>query len=84
MGELACEEGNSVDLELWERGTMAYRSAHGLVSNQATSTATNEARRVAASNATPLPGRAILVDLYIDPVCPYTWIASRWLLEVAK
>jgi hypothetical protein len=84
MGRLAYEDGNSVDLDLWEKGTTAYWSAHGLVCTPATSAETNEARRVAASRATAVPGHATPVDMYIDPVCPYTWIASRWLLEVEK
>ena len=74
------------DGRLWEKVTTAYREAAGV---PATALAGSNARTEAARVTTEARARsskrsALPVDLYVDPVCPYTWLAACWLRVVEK
>ena len=61
---------NGADLDLWDQVTRTYFTERlGVVP-------TNDTRRYQRT----APG----VDLYVDPVCPYTWVVACWLREVAQ
>ncbi|WP_436496979.1 mycothiol-dependent nitroreductase Rv2466c family protein [Actinokineospora sp. HUAS TT18] len=64
--------------DLWDTVTTAYLRASGLAVEPGVSARTERARRQAQ------PGLVPRVDLYVDPVCPYTWVVSRWLAEVER
>ncbi|WP_211254319.1 disulfide bond formation protein DsbA [Knoellia sinensis] len=69
------------DLAKWEIAVTAYLKK---VQRHAPPRGTLQRIEAArASNAT-IPGAPTVVDLYVDPICPYTWIASCWLREVGR
>ncbi|WP_350276943.1 disulfide bond formation protein DsbA [Kribbella sp. HUAS MG21] len=67
------------DLDLWDRLTTSYFTERaGFTPAAGFRERTENARR-----ATVASGTTPRVDLYVDPICPYTWLVACWLQEVA-
>jgi len=69
------------DLALWEAATTAYRTK---VDGHAPPPGANQRTEAARARRAAARGRTTVVDLYIDPICPYTWVVACWLREVGR
>jgi hypothetical protein len=69
------------DLALWEAVTTAYRTK---VDGHPPPPGSNQRTEAARARRTATRGSTAVVDLYIDPICPYTWVVACWLREVGR
>ena len=69
------------DLALWESAVTAYRKK---VDGYAPPPGSNQRTEAARARLAIVRGASTVVDLYVDPICPYTWVAACWLREVGR
>ena len=86
MQTKAQRPGREPDRQLWERRTAAYRAAAGVVTKPVPGgdARTEAARQASEARARSAERPVFPVDLYVDPICPYTWLAACWLREVER
>jgi hypothetical protein len=72
------------DLAHWEALLTHYRTkVDGHAPPPGANQRTEEARARLAATLAGTSSQGTVVDLFVDPICPYTWVASCWLREVA-